>query len=606
MQSEQFHSSLVRDLSLSADFDEFESKEKVEDDQSQSADLINGARQRSSCILTNRRKSKYTIEEEKIVRAEGKKRLRWTRNVFIVFMLIANGVCIAISWTYPEYWYVFVPVILLGNALGSLMVLNLIRWWIWDQILRLFNKTPPPLPTHIPTTIAMVLACYCESYQDLMDTLESLNAQEKVEHHKKMFIIVCDGQVKGKGMAKSTDRILVEDILKPEKEHWFPVGYESWDGAINGIYASAGIWEGTPYVLLVKKRNLGKRDGLILVRTLLYKYRFRHENPETVMGDDFFRWFCEFSEDCTFENFEWLVGVDADTTFNSTCIYEMHKECLKDPKLVGCSGLIQVGFRTGQWNLWNIYQNTEYIRAQCLRRWHQAHGTGKVSCLPGACQIIKICDETCSDAILIELFGHIPDPKANMIHQVRALAGEDRNYICLIFFRFPKSQTTMSLKAIAYTDPPNGFMVFLSQRKRWTLSTCANDILIVMKNEMNWFERACSLADVLVWILCIFVMQTLILFIKACINVTDPTFIVCFAIVTMIPLAYGIFVTYWGCETNRLRLQYLLGLVMLVLIGQIVTPIVICYAVWHMDDFSWGKTREIEASDDPDNKPAHS
>jgi len=473
----------------------------------------------------------------------------------------------------------------------------------------------------------MVLACYCESYQDLMDTLESLNSQEKVAHHKRMFIIICDGQVKGKGMEKSTDRILVEDILKPKEEHWFPVGYESWDGAVNGIYASAGIWEGTPYVCLVKKRNLGKRDGLILVRTLLYKYKFRHENPVTSMGDDFFRWFCEFSEDCTIEQFEWLVGVDADTTFNSTCIYEMHKECLKDPKLVGCSGLIQgifshdfsrpystvistyvltVGFRTGQWNLWNVYQNTEYIRAQCLRRWHQAHGTGKVSCLPGACQIIKIVEETCGDVILIKLFGQIPDPKANMILQVRALAGEDRNYICLIFQQFPEVQTTMSLNAIAFTDPPNGFMVFLSQRKRWTLSTCANDMLISFRNEMNFFERICSLADILTWLLPLFVMQTVVLFIKACINVVDPTFIACFAIVTMIPLSYGLGVAYWGCNTNLLRAQYLLGFLMVVLFGQLITPVVISYAIWHMDDFSWGKTREIEASDDPDSKPAHS
>jgi hypothetical protein len=128
---------------------------------------------------------------------------------------------------------------------------------------------------------------------------------------------------------------------------------------------------------------------------------------------------------------------------------------------------------------------------------------------------------------------------AHMIHQVRALAREDRNYICLIFQRYPHVQTTMSLNARAYTDPPNGAMVFLSQRKRWTLSTCANDILICAKNEMNWFERLCSLADIIVWVLPIFVMQTFALFIKACIYDTNPTFIVCFAIVTMIPLSCG-------------------------------------------------------------------
>lgn len=233
-----------------------------------------------------------------------------------------------------------VPVILLGNVLSSLMVLNIVRWYIWKQLKKLVYNTPPP-PTHIPTTIAMVLACYCESYEDLTNTLESLNAQEKIDHHQKMFIIVCDGQVKGKGMEKSTDRILVEDILKPEEEHWFPLGYESWDGVINEVLASAGTWKGTPYVCIVKKRNLGKRDGLILVRTLLHKYTQRYENPETSMGANFFKWFCDFSESCNIRQFEWLVGVDADTTFNTTCIYEMHKECLKDPRLIGCSGLIQ-------------------------------------------------------------------------------------------------------------------------------------------------------------------------------------------------------------------------------------------------------------------------
>jgi len=104
----------------------------------------------------------------------------------------------------------------------------------------------------------------------------------------------------------------------------------------------------------------------------------------------------------------------------------------------------------------------------------------------------------------------------------------------------------------------------------------------------------------------IFVMQTVVLFIKAVVNVEDPTFIACFAIVTMIPLSYGLGVAYWGCNTNRLRAQYLLGLLMVVILGQLITPVVISYAIWHMDDFSWGKTREIEASDDPDSKPAHS
>ncbi|KAJ9134530.1 Glycosyltransferase family 2 protein [Coniochaeta hoffmannii] len=562
-------------------------------------------RRKSSCVLVNRRKSQYTVEEEKVVRAVGKKRLKWTKWAFCTFFALANGACIAISWKFEKYWWVFAPVILLGNVLNTLMVLNLTRYWLWRSLKRLLGFAKPPVQPS-PTTIAMVLACYCENYDELMATLESLHAQENIEQHKKMFLVIVDGQVKGKGMSKSTDRILVEDIFKPEKEEWFPVGYESWDGVINGIYACAGMWRGVPYVCLVKKRNLGKRDGLILVRTLLYKYQFRYENPETSMGDDFFRWFCEFSETLGIDKYEWLVGVDADTTFNTRCIYEMHYKCIQDERLIGCSGLIQVGFRTGNWNLWNLYQNAEYIRAQCLRRMHQDKGTGKVSCLPGACQIIKICEETCGDKILIDTFGHIPDPKDNMIHQIRALAGEDRNYICIIFKHYPKAITCMAINAIAFTDPPNGLMVFLSQRKRWTLSTNANDMLILSKNAMNWFERICSTADVLVWILPIFVAQTIILFIRACIHATTPVFILSFATVTIVPMIYGLVVTFWACKGWREKLQYLAGFCMVVLIGQLVTPIVIVYAIWHMDNFSWGKTREVEDDGTGSSKPAHS
>lgn len=193
-----------------------------------------------------------------------------------------------------------------------------------------------------------------------------------------------------------------------------------------------------------------------------------------------------------------------------------------------------------------------------------------------------------------------------MIHQVRALAGEDRNYICLIFFNSPHVRTTMSMKAIAYTDPPNGVMVFLSQRKRWTLSTCANDMLIISKNQMNLFERICSTADVLCWGLPFFIMQTFALFVRACVHLDNLAFLLGFASLTIIPLAYDIVVAVWACHTWRFRLQYLLGMVLVVSLSQFVTPIVIAYAIWHMDNFSWGKTREIEDDGNPDNKPAHS
>lgn len=123
---------------------------------------------------------------------------------------------------------------------------------------------------------------------------------------------------------------------------------------------------------------------------------------------------------------------------------------------------------------------------------------------------------------------------------------------------------------------------------------------------MQWFERICSLADVLVWGLPWFVMQTFGLFIRACVKLDSIAYLLGFASVTIIPIIYGVIVTFWGCHGVRFRLQYLLGLFMVIAMSQFVTPVVILYAIWKMDNFSWGKTREIEDDGNPDNKPAHS
>lgn len=60
----------------------------------------------SSTVLVNGRKSIYTIEEEKVVRAKGKKRLLLTRNLFILFFIGINASFITIIWVHPKYWYI--------------------------------------------------------------------------------------------------------------------------------------------------------------------------------------------------------------------------------------------------------------------------------------------------------------------------------------------------------------------------------------------------------------------------------------------------------------------------------------------------------------------
>lgn len=63
-------------------------------------------KRRSSTVLLNRRKSKYTLEEEKVVRTIGKKQLKYTKFGVIVAFLCLNAVCIVVSWKFEKYWWV--------------------------------------------------------------------------------------------------------------------------------------------------------------------------------------------------------------------------------------------------------------------------------------------------------------------------------------------------------------------------------------------------------------------------------------------------------------------------------------------------------------------
>jgi chitin synthase len=141
--------------------------------------------------------------------------------------------------------------------------------------------------------------------------------------------------------------------------------------------------------------------------------------------------------------------------------------------------------------------------------------THKVSCLTGCCQLLKVCEETCGDHFLLELFGYCPVESDNLLKQIRATASEDRNHVCHMLSARPKSQTRQALKAKAFTDVPGTWSVFLSQRRRWTLGATSNDLLLAFASGVQWFERILALVNVITWVLNPFIIASLASFIFA-------------------------------------------------------------------------------------------
>ncbi|OJD32815.1 glycosyltransferase family 2 protein [Diplodia corticola] len=516
-------------------------------------------------------------------------------------MIAANFMLIFATWWWPAYYYVYLPFITLTVALNCIMVASVIFFSIKHRIF----PEKVIMPT-APESLVLLLPCYNENFEECTKSLDSLVAQKQLESNKTAIMIICDGRVRGAGMEKTTAQYLLEDILVDRTERKvIKQAYTAWDQQPMDVTVQKGDYKGTPYFCIIKHQNQGKRDGLIALRSFLHKFNTRAEKPQMLFRPEFFGEMAMWlHEEAGFDRVSYLVGMDADTVFADDCIAELLKQS-RYPDTVGVCGYVAVDFKTRNWNPWSLYQSAEYTISQGLRRLHQSIVTNKVSCLPGCCQLLKICEETCGDRVLVELFGYCPTPADNIIKQIRATASEDRNHVCLMLSAMPHSKTRQALRARAMTDVPQSWSVFLSQRRRWTLGATGNDLFLFKAPGVHWWERILAFANCMTWALNLFIFASLASLINSILFV--PWWIIlAFAAVMITPLTYYLCIAIWLPRTALERTQYLAGCALYVLCGPFINIAVLLYAVWNMDSFGWGKTRKVVSTDsdsDPDPLP---
>ncbi|CAG9993575.1 unnamed protein product [Clonostachys byssicola] len=525
----------------------------------------------------------------------GRRKMTVTKFIVAAGLIALNGMFIFASWWWQKYYYIYLPFICLPLALNCFMIASIIFF-------KLRNTARPEKiiePEHVES-FGMVIPCYNETREEMTKSLDSLVVQTGIDDNKKAIIVICDGRVRGPGMEKSTADYLFEDILT-EQTHRSKIkkAYMAWDGQQMDIEVAKGFYKGLPFCCIVKDQNQGKRDSLIVVRSFLHKFNHRRANPEHIFSPRFFDYMESWlGKDVDVDYIDHLVGMDADTVFDTDCISQLLKES-KYPHTVGVCGYVAVDFSGGSWNLWSLYQNSEYSIAQGLRRLHQSIATKKVSCLPGCCQLLRICEYTCGDKVLVELFGYHPKPLDGLLKQIRATASEDRNHVCLMLTTHPEAQTRQALRARAFTDVPHSWSVYLSQRRRWTLGATSNDLLLSLSWHCQWWERILAFSNVLGWCLNVFIIASIACMVVA--FMSQPWWIIlAFASVMIVPLCYYLVMTLWLPRSLKEKMQYLAGLFIFVVFGPFVNITVLLFAVWNMDSFGWGKTRMVVADDNKD------
>jgi chitin synthase len=339
-----------------------------------------------------------------------------------------------------------------------------------------------------------------------------------------------------------------------------------------------------PFVLCAKDENRGKRDSLVLVRRLCLRYNT--SGVSWIFGRVFWG-----------QKIDYIIGLDADTTLADECAYHLIEGIEANTNIYGCVGYVDVaGAREGGWRRYlpfNWYQYAEYMFAQCLKRQAQSCLTGKVSCLSGCNQILRVAEETCGEDLL-KVFNRQPAPNEDILTQIRAYASEDRNHVGLMLSMYPHVQTTQALQATAYTQVPQSVAVFLSQRRRWNLGAGANDLLLVTLPHINVFERISAAVNVLTYAVNPFIFVATIWFLKALL--TNPTMLILYlSIIMLIPLCYIVLIPIFVRPLPfREALYFYGGMLLFLSTGTLVNLATYFYSLTYMDEISWGKTRRLQ------------
>ncbi|CAM1505025.1 Fc.00g106620.m01.CDS01 [Cosmosporella sp. VM-42] len=572
----------------------------------------------TSSIMQEEAKLRWDSDEE--LKVMSKNLLRLQKWGLITGLVILNGTLIYVAWTYWQVYYIFIVLLSSNTVLQSAMILCIMLHYLCTRILCFCWRKKENVPDQ-PEKMIMLLPCYNETYEELTRSLDSLIAQKNIDNHPRAIFIVVDGNVRGPGMEKTTQGYLLEDILEPGPARFFENGYRARDGLFMPVKTQTGFYKGIPYVFVGKRYNQGKRDSLCFARSFLYHYKQRSENVVTMFNNELFEHIGNTFVQHGLDNIEYLVGMDADTVFDDYCIIEMLKEIRKNHKLVGVCGHVCVDFDGKNFGLWSLYQSVEYSQTQGLRRMFQSRITGKVNCLPGCCQLIRIDESTFGDSVLRERFGYCPKPNDIMTQHIMGNYSEDSIHASIIFSLFPGKQTAQALRAKAFTIVPQNWTVFLSQRKRWALGSISNEFVMIFRPGIILVERLQSLVAVLTWAITPFIIaafvELIMLFVKRGAEVMrDPVFLGLIAILWFRYIETGLHlysfcIGFWLPRNGLERIQYFVGYFFHFFTSPIMNIIILVYSLFHSDDFKWGKTREVivdsneKAADDVGGRGTH-
>jgi len=452
--------------------------------------------------------------------------------------------------------------------------------------------------------VIVMVPCYNEGDKELRKTIDSVMDTSYPDDNKVLFVIA-DGNITGKGERFSTPETLSKILgykMSPSDRTYKckSIGdiTENQAKLHYGIYKDAG--KELKYLVIVKcgapsekgspkAGNRGKRDSQLLFSGLLNRF---HHGRDLNDLDKAIKNALDHMQ-LPLDEVRYLMAIDADTRIDRESISHMTYSMNKNDRILALCGETKVDNKAQSWV--TMIQVFEYYTNHHMKKAFESV-FGCVTCLPGCFTMYRLFSDdgrpllSCDDVYQRYAINNIKSLHDKNLYHL----GEDRMLTTLLLRYFPDMKLSFVPEATCYTIVPHTFSVLLSQRRRWINSTFHNMLELIRVNSMC---GVCCLSMKSIVILDL--VGTLIL----------PA--------SLIYVGYIIYITFWMGEPLSMLMLVVWGIVVgvqvvvfllrsrwdywwwffiFILAGVPVFYFILpLYSFWHMDDFSWGTTRQLSA-----------
>jgi len=458
--------------------------------------------------------------------------------------------------------------------------------------------------------VMVLVPCYNEGDKELGKTVQSVLDTDYPEENK-IMMIVCDGVITGRGESCSTPETIAKmlgysmDAATDPAHLYTSIGASTRNRAFvyNGTYKKDG--KALKYIVVVKcgadkerntprAGNRGKRDSQLIVQGLFNRVQYGRKLNDLDVA------ICRALNDADvgIEDLRYLMAIDADTRVREDSMAQMIHSMETKTRILACCGETRVDNKSESWV--TMIQVYEYFSSHHLKKAFESL-FGTVTCLPGCFTMYRILTEdnrplfACDNVLAQYQRNDIESlHEKNLFH-----LGEDRMLTTLLLKYFPGMRLSFVPEAICWTIVPHTFKILLSQRRRWINSTFHN------MWELLKVKTMCGV--------CVFSMKTIVIadMISTMILPATLTYAVYFLAVVIVgrePLSQTIVLVYtiiFGSQMIifilRSRWSYFFWFIAFQILGVPVFYFILpLYSFWHMDDLSWGQTRQVEGGDKSD------